>query len=662
MAPNKDEKNKDKRPSTAPGERVQDNLPQLATRHYRVLNAKELRTRAYLVGPENVPPTGLGLPEKQATSQTGIKQKSAIVDAVVECGNCGFPVWCQHAEPADEETFKRLKVFKRNQRELAEPEAEQSEDGSEKQEGEEAEEEEEEDDSSLDTVERLESQVEKLNDQLAKLEAEYDKLEEEKDEIIKEKDDLKEKLAESVAKCEFLQESEFRWREKYTNLKISMEERERAAETHKMNIADREFRILRLKAENSQLSLEIDQREKKRREVFDSLSHLWPDDDSKELMILQMNAWRQFVVVEQLKREAMLNQGEIQQQLQNKKAELTEERARRFAAEKTTEHHKMIRWQVGRTKLVRVHLATKLWRMRIFWRAWLQIHPILPLENQLSELEQNHVSLQESYRAQREQSALVLADVLARVEDSAMQYRRLQEIIGSQEEDLLASGIRAREIREAEAQAAAKLLRETIENLQQEAEEKMVAMQKAWVEEKKKTSEYIELLESSLPMDAEGQRRHAKVVAQNKGVICLSCCKQLVHHNVMPLPPKKALLGLPGASEGIGLPDVGFFTKELHSLLQEKKEDFGGYPAPMHGSTSRLSRPASSPSFSRVAGSRVAGRPGTAGGSGNEALSREVAVGSVLPGRPPGVGSRALRSEVNAFRQQTGLESSIAWR
>merc|ERR1712224_334256 len=106
-------------------------------------------------------------------------------------------------------------------------------------------------------------------------------------------------------------------------------------------------------------------------------------------------------------------------------------------------------------------------------------------------------------------------------------------------------------------------------------------------------------------------------------------------------------------------PDVGFFAKELHSLLQAKKEDFGGYPGPMHGSMPRLSRPLSSPSLSQVAGARVAGRPGTAGGSGNEALRREVSVGSALSGRPPGVGSRALRSEVNAFRQQTAM---TAWR
>lgn len=638
----KDGKKKDKRPNTAPA--------------IRILPAKELRKRAFLCGPQNIPPNGM--PHELVPAKPGKEKTPLLNDSIVECGHCGFPVWTEHAEPADEDTFRRLKIHQRNQRYLDEPEAEQSEDDDEKAKEEDLDKEGSENMSDMSTVDRLEMELEKLTAKYEKLEADYDKLEEEKDQIVQERDELKQKLTASEEKCEFLQASEFRWREKFTNLKLEMEERERAAEAKDMNIADREFRILRLRAQNGQLSLEIDEIKKKQSEVYDGLAGMGLDDDLKELMILQMKAWRQFTIIQQLDKEAMLSQGELHEKLQATKAELAEERIRRVAAEETTERHKIRRWQVGRTKLVRVHLATKLWRLRILWRQWLAVHPIMVVQNRLSEADLRYDNLQEKFRAKREQSAMEVADILTRVEDNAIHQGRQREVIGSLNEDLLASDIRAREIREAEAKAASELLVQTTQTLQEEAEERMTAAQTAWAEEKHKLNEHIELLYASLPMDAEGKKLNAKVVAQSKGVVCVSCCKQLVHHNVMPLPPKN--VDLPGASEGIGAPDVGFFAKELHSLLKAKKEDFGGYPGSVPGPMPQLARPSSSPSLSRVPGARIAGRPGTAGGTGNEALRREVAVGAMLPGRPPGVGSRALRSEVNALRQHG--TAITAWR
>lgn len=668
MAP--DKKSKDKKEKNAPP-------PQ----EVRTFGAKELRKRAGLIGARNVPREGIRMPRKFIMERgcTNLPPEAGLIDKVVECHECGLPVWIEHAEPATETTFQKFKALQRSRQpvSLFEPEEEFSPDDagekkSDDEEGEEDEDAEGDDESSLDTVERLEKEVDQLHEKHANLEAEYEKLQDEKDELTEERDDLKEKLKASEDKCEFLQESEYRWRDKFTNLKLQLEDEFRKAEVKSLTISDREGRIAQLKPKIAELDKEIHLMILKQEDVYDRLAHMFPDTDAKELMILQLKAWRQLTVIEQLNRQAQMSQGELHDQIESTKAALAEERERRKIAEETTESHKIMRWQVGRTKLVRLLQVTRLLRVRVLWRGWLQVHPIVAVENQLHSWEERHKLLQESHRFNREQASMVVADILAKVRDRAGEQLRMREIISHQEEDLLASVVRARDKIEQERKAAAELLAQTIEKLQREAQEAMSAAQKAWAEEKAAMIEHIELLESSLPQDKDG-RASAKVVAQSKGVICLSCCKQLVHHKIMPLRPEPdKVIDLPGAEEGALAPDTGFFTKEMLSLLQAKrkeemlnllqpkKENLGGYPEPVSGPMSRMSRPSSSPSVgARMSGIKLAGRPGTAGGAGtNDTLRKELSSGSLLPGRPPGVGSRALRTEVNAFRQQ----SFVAWR
>lgn len=535
----------------------------------RVKSAKEMRNNFIAIKSS---PDGFSKP---AEAKEG---KMDLTPACIECTNCKLPVFVKNAAVATDKTFERLelkmggeeKKKMEQQRKDAQAEAAQAkasaaqeeeddiladlmkgledDTGLRKEPGatedvkadDEEEEEGEEDEESLDTIEALERKVEDFEEKIDELEGKIDDLEQDKADLEAEVEELKTELANAKDRISFLEESEMRWRDKYRDAMLKVDELLHEYEGMKMTTMDRETNIVKLRSTVAGLKVHCNARAKRRNGLLVQLWRFIKYNDKVSLLNLMINLWRPWARITRITRERDDQERQYREDCYGRCWQVGDARIEEKRLHGVIGRNEMMRRKGGQQLLARFFNTDMPWILARPFKAWTYAHPTVKKENAFDRLTDEHKALGKQYKELDNHNKKLSQD-LDREHKNVANLKKLNEEGYKAVKD-------AEDKLKREAAMAAKEARRKMEDALAQAEEKFEERFKkakdAWGEIQTELENKLVGLQDAmdaLTFGSGGSRRGDKrVVPRGQGLLCLGCLRQILHRDAKPLPPVEA--------------------------------------------------------------------------------------------------------------------------
>eukprot|EP00747_Dinoflagellata_sp_TGD_P164746 gnl/TRDRNA2_/TRDRNA2_185104_c0_seq1.p1 gnl/TRDRNA2_/TRDRNA2_185104_c0~~gnl/TRDRNA2_/TRDRNA2_185104_c0_seq1.p1 ORF type:complete len:673 (-),score=189.34 gnl/TRDRNA2_/TRDRNA2_185104_c0_seq1:154-2112(-) len=510
----------------------------------------------------------------------GIDPVPLTIPNCVECAHCGWPVWPRDAKVADKRTYARAGLDRRGNdpKKKAEEEkkakkaamgslktlgggtgakagADDDDDIGDLLEQDKAGDDDDDDSDadSRDTMEKLEDRVEALTEEMEAQKEKINDLEIENKELANKLKETEEKLEEKLERIEYLEESEERWREKCSEAREQIAEKVLYIDRQAQRREDIETALVCEIALTRQLREKIAREKRRKAKMLEKMAERLGRMNSEETESTIFGHWRTIARTSALERRlAELEEIRRRQVLElNRLISIERTIVKRLKGRLVMAGHKLLQRAFGTGE------AAKPWIDGWAFRAWAGAQPALQLTNRLEEAKR---CLQETREALAE-TKIVKNEVKAKLREREDEYLQIEsERDGLKIALNLLQGLYAKTAAELQVckdllaadpdmlerikkKAAAEAVAACQVEMRAQFEVKMKEMEEKWNNQRARLDKIITELEEELEtakrklIAAGFGDDSCRVVPKGQGVLCVGCCKQLVHRSVAPLPP-----------------------------------------------------------------------------------------------------------------------------
>jgi hypothetical protein len=495
----------------------------------------------------------------------GVDPAPQTVPKCVECKHCGWPVYPRESRVATRKTFEKAGIeredLKQSDAKLEKAAAEKAK-AEAKARGEDVEEEldigdsdsdgEQEEGSvaSMGTAEALENKVTELTGRVQELEAENEAFQKEVDELKQHIEDLEEALAAAEEKIELLEESERRWREKNSILRMENDDHRFYINQLGAHIGDLETDMCGKITEIQWRKVEAARVERRRALMLVKLEDKMRLMEGAQFVKALFKVWQEYTEREDRKREREDAEDLRRRQTGELRDQLTVEKQHVFSLEATATRLRGSLKAAAHRMLAKVFSTTqKPWATGHALTAWVGAHPAIRFENRWLQERKDHEDTHLKLNAEELEVGYLDRELTETTEklnvttterdklatDYALVLQELQTFLGAQ-------GKQADDVQkaiEAKAEAARLVLSEEI---WAEAKQKMDEMNKEFDRERTHFQDEIGGLEAQMESLRRGLGMGGKdsgeepVVPKGQGILCVGCLRQIVNRGVQKLP------------------------------------------------------------------------------------------------------------------------------
>jgi len=497
-------------------------------------------------------------------SPDGMDPDPLTIPKVVECGNCGWPVYPRDSKVATKKTFERAGIVRGSRKDEAGTVGLQDDD--------------DEDAASQDsrnTEEKLRDELEDLQELCEELKKENSDLKEDKERLEAQVKELEATIEEQFDRIRFVEEAEQKWRDKLDLAELRIEELIQYLERSGMVSADRERGLIMALEEIAMLRETLATFNRRRALMLMALEQKLKRREQEDNLAICLRLWRTRAVDDKLTREAEDIEDSRQRDVGAMNLQISVERAR-VASLKAAEVQLKGRLRAAGQRLLMRALsdssqpAAKAHALRV----WNGTTPLLATERVLEAtqktLGETKSELEDLYE-QTEEMRANYGKVSAERDELDVKVKELLEQI----EFLQLEGAGQQKGKRGDLEARKNAKRKQEEEMRRALEQALAELERERrmrVEEKADLQQTLEALETRLEV-AEAAALHgggntvpeideaSRIVPKGQGVLCCGCLKQLVHRGVRPLPPVDKL-GSKAADRLEKAKDM-FFEQEL---------------------------------------------------------------------------------------------------
>jgi chromosome segregation ATPase len=390
-----------------------------------------------------------------------------------------------------------------------------------------------------------------MEEELAEVKSMNNALEKENAEQAQQIEDLEEALAAAEEKIELLEESEMRWREKNSALRVENEELRLVIDRLGSRVGDLETDMVKKILEIRKLKEDLARFERRRTLMLQKLEETIKRLEGAGMVKALFKIWQEDTAKEKLRVVKQTAEERRRQEVGELRDQLGQEKEHVLSLEATATRLRGNLKAAAQRMLMKVMSTTqKPWADGHALRVWCGTHETLRFENELERTQEELKETQEKLAQEQrlterlsndlEETTGKLGLVTKERDDLAANYAQLMTELQSTLGNMGQHATDVQKLAEEKAKAAREAL---IAEIWAQAQLKMDAMNKDFAEERLMLEDQVAGLEAQLEAIKRGlggskdDSDETRVVPRGQGILCVGCLKQIVNRGVKQLPP-----------------------------------------------------------------------------------------------------------------------------